>query len=360
MVTVRLRYVYQDVDRHGNVRHYFWRKGSRKVRIRDALGTDDFFATYRRLLAEPDDGTTATENQTRHRVLRETFRWLCLEYFGSVAFGTLDSRTQRVRRRILETTFDEPIAPGDSVTFADFPISRMTSKAVRVLRDRRVEKPEAANARIKAIRQVFAWGIEHEHVLANPARDVPYLRGKPGGFHSWTIEEVEKFEAHHAVGSRARLALALLLYLGQRRSDIVRLGKQHVRAGALVFTQVKGRNRAPKRLELPILPELQQIINSTPTGDLSFLITQFGRPYTANGFGGWFRRRCDEAGLPHCSAHGLRKAGAAIAAENGATESQLMAIFGWDTMKEAARYTRAARQAKLARDAMPLLMRTKK
>jgi hypothetical protein len=48
-------------------------------------------------------------------------------------------------------------------------------------------------------------------------------------------------------------------------------------------------------------------------------------------------------GLPHASAHGLRKAGAVIAAEKGATERQLMAIFGWSTMKKAARYPRAAR-----------------
>jgi integrase len=170
---------------------------------------------------------------------------------------------------------------------------------------------------------------------------------------------VEKFEKRYAVGTKARLALALLLYTGQRRSDVVLFGRQHVRDGALKFTQVKGRNRAPKRLVLPVLPELQEIIDATPTGDLTFLITQFGKPFTANGFGGWFRRRCDEAGLPHCSAHGLRKAGASIAAENGATESQLMAIFGWETMKEAARYTKAARQQKMARDAMPLLVRAK-
>ena len=36
--------------------------------------------------------------------------------------------------------------------------------------------------------------------------------------------------------------------------------------------------------------------------------------------------------------------GAAIAAENGASEHQLMSIFGWMTVKEAERYTRAARR----------------
>lgn len=67
------------------------------------------------------------------------------------------------------------------------------------------------------------------------------------------------------------------------------------------------------------------------------------------------RKWCNEAGLPH----GLRKAGAAIAAENGATELQLMAIFGWKTIQEAERYTRAARRKKMAGDAMPLMRRPK-
>lgn len=136
----------------------------------------------------------------------------------------------------------------------------------------------------------------------------------------------------------------MLLYTGQRRSDIVRLGPKHVKEGWLSFTQAKNRARKPVALSIPVLPELQAIIDQTSTGNLAFLTTAFGKPFTTNGFGNWFRKRCDEAGLPNCSAHGLRKAGAAPAAENGPTERQLMAIFGWPTMKEASRYTRAARQ----------------
>lgn len=80
-----------------------------------------------------------------------------------------------------------------------------------------------------------------------------------------------------------------------------------------------------------------------------------GRPFTSNDFGNKFRDWCDQAGLPHCMAHELRKAGACIAAENGAAQKQLMAIFGWQTMKEAAHYTKMANQKKLAASAMPLL-----
>lgn len=113
-------------------------------------------------------------------------------------------------------------------------------------------------------------------------------------------------------------------------------------------------------MNLPMLPELLRVIAASPCGDLTFLVTAFNRPFTANGFGNWFRDRCDEAGLPNCSAHGLRKAGATVAAENGATEHQLMVIFGWRTLKEASRYTREASRKKLAASGMKFLAKEHK
>src|SRR5262249_45439705 len=136
--------------------------------------------------------------------------------------------------------------------------------------------------------------------------------------------------------------------------DIVRLGRQHVRAGRITFTQHKGRNRNPKQLTLPVLPALQRIIDASPCGDLTFLVTDYRRPFTDAGFGNWFGDRCKEARVPG-RAHGLRKAGATIAAENGATSRQLMAVFGWSTLKMPELYTRAADQKRLAESAMHML-----
>ena len=150
--------------------------------------------------------------------------------------------------------------------------------------------------------------------------------------------------------------MGLLLWTGVRRSDLVKLGKQHVRDGKLRFTQQKNRKRKPVQTAIPLLPELQQVIDASPTGDLTFLVTGTGAPYTVWGFGNWFRDRCVEAGVPG-RAHGLRKAGAATAAENGATTKQLMAIFGWLTLEQAEIYVEAANREKLATDAMGLLVR---
>ena len=169
--------------------------------------------------------------------------------------------------------------------------------------------------------------------------------------------DVQRFKKRHPVGTKARLALALLLYLGQRRSDIVLLGKQHVgKGGWLRFTQYKNRNRKPVTLALEIIPELRRIIDASPSGDLAFLISNRGTPYTAESFGNRFRVWCRQAGLPHCSAHGLRKAaGSSRLAKLGASIHAIAAVLGHKTLKEVQRYTAAAEQRRLAATAMMLL-----
>jgi len=364
MVTVRYRYVYEDVDRHGNVRFYFWRKGSRhkKIRLRETPGTTAFQAEYDAAVAAVSVEASTVATPSTERAKPGTWRWLCEQHFASGEFRQLEKSTQSVRRRTLEATFDEPRAPGAPEIFADCPIERMTRQCVTVLRDRKGELFDAANNRVKAIHRIFTWAIAQQPPLArvNPATSVAKLGGKTQGHHTWTIEEVEQFETCHPRGTTARLALALLLYTGQRRSDVTRLGRQHItKRNWLRFTQFKNRNRNPVTLEIPIIPVLQEEIAAAPAGDLTFLVNANGRPFSIAGFGNKMRQWCDAAGLSHCSAHGLRKAGAVRAAENGATAHQLQAIFGWRTLSEAERYTKEAEQKRLAGDAMGLLGRTK-
>ncbi len=361
------KYCWEEPDRHGNIRIYFRRrKGDPKVRLHGIPWTPDFMEPYERALKGAPEPVAPTEPGKWQPSTRGTWRWLCEQYLLSAEFKRLDDRTRHVRRQILEATYDEPIKPGAEVTFAVCPLSKFSPQAVRALRDRKVDTPEAANGRVKAIRQVFVYGIMAEHVKANPARDVPYFKSASEGHHTWTTEEVLKFRERHPVGSKAWLALALLLFIGGRRADIPAFGRQHISEirhpdGSverwLRYTQNKNRNRNPVTLELPVLPALWATLEQTlPVWEnLTFLVTEFGKPFTANGFGNWFRKRCREAGLSHCSAHGLRKAGATLAAENGASEFELMAIFGWKSSKQASLYTRKARQKRLAGSAMRLI-----
>lgn len=329
---------------------YFRRKGEKNIRMPGTPLTPEWNALYQRLL----DGERPAEKVGPVAPTESTFAWLCQQYLASSEFGQLDERTKRVRRQILQSCIDEPTKPGGKTLFGAVPLRDFTAKAVSVLRDRKKAFPEAANARIKSVRAVFAWAGRGDVGLAaeNPGRDVQNLAKKNrDGFHSWTIDEVAKYEERHPTGTKARLAMDLLLYTAQRRSDVVLFGRQHEHKGWLRFTQQKNKRNEPVHLEIPIRPELRASIDASPTGDIVYLVNEFGRPFTANGFGNWFRKRCNEAGLPHCSAHGLRKAAATRLADAGATAHEIMAITGHKKMATVEIYTRKSDQRRLAESA---------
>jgi len=343
MVSVKVKHVVEDKDRHGNIRLYYRRKGQQKVRLPGPKGLPKFFDAYREAQTGIVLKKTEKKLVTKHK--NTSIRWLCTEYYQSADFKRLDPRTQRVRRGILERFCQNK---GDGVK----PYAMLLPRHIRKRRDAKVDKPESANGMIKALRQLFKHAVENDLVTHNPAKEVSYFSSGTQGYHSWTLEEIRKFEKIHPVGTMARLTLALALYTGQRRSDIVLFGPKHVKDGWLVFTQQKNRNRNPVDMEISITPELQRIIDATPCGEETYLVTAYGKPFTANGFGSKVRAWCDAAGLPNCSIHGLRKAAAARLAELGRSEHEIMAITGHKTSKEVIRYTRAASQKIRARNAM--------
>jgi integrase len=354
MVSINFRYLIQDRDRHGNVRIYL-RYAGRKTRMREAIGSAEFVERYYKLLAEAEVCNLATHATSvdRMHLRRGTLAWLSQAYEASTPFRQLEPSTQRTRRRILSTMLDEPIAPEEKETFRNFPLARITTAALAVLRDRKSGVPGAANDRVKVLRALFKWAQEAKHLIGNPAIELVRLRvGKTVGHHTWTLDEIAQFEARHPLGTRARLAMALMLYSGARRSDATRLGRQHMNDGRLRWTAYKNRNRHPVILDIPVLAPLAEAIAAGPTGRLMFLETEFGKSFSIPGFGNWFRDRCDEADLRQCSAHGLRKAGSTLAAENGASAHELMAMFGWSNLAEAEHYTRTADRRRLSSTGM--------
>ena len=335
----RYKYVVQDRDRHGNLRTYLRVPGKAKVRLRveyDPNNPDPFDEEYRRAL----EAKPAPKKQPIGAVASGSIDALCVAYYGTGDFKGLDARTQRVRRGILDRY---------RAKHGHKPAARLEPRHLVLLGDQHGDTPEAYNGLLKALRAVFRAGVLRGLVKDNPAAAVPYLRSKnPDGFHSWTLEEVEQFEAHWPVGSKPRLALALLLYTAQRRSDVVLLGRQMVRDGVLTFTQQKNRARKPVQVTIPVIPELQRIIAASQCGDLTFLTTEHGGPYSPDSFGNAFRRWCRAAGLPQCSPHGLRKAAAARLADLGCSAHEIMAVTGHRTIKEVIRYTDASDRKRMA------------
>jgi integrase len=137
----------------------------------------------------------------------------------------------------------------------------------------------------------------------------------------------------------------------------VRLGPQHVQNGRIRYRQAKNEHRNPIDMDIPLHSDLADAIAAAPSQHLTFLVTEYGKPYSANGFGNAFKDWCRQADLPHCSAHGLRKALATRLAEQGATAHEIMAVTGHQSLEEVERYTRAARKSQLADSAMSKLKR---
>ena len=351
-----LPYLMSDRDRHGNDRLYVRRHG-RKIRIREKPGTEAFAQAYADAVRLLEREIPAVDSPAVRGAPAGTLGWVAACYFASVEFRGLDPKSQFTRRGIIEHCLREPRKPGSQDLMRDCPINLVSAAHVKMLRDRKAATPGAANNRRKYLSAMFGWAVEQGLMRSNPAREVRKVRYASAGFHTWTIDEVRQFEARHPIGTKARLALALLLYLGVRRGDVVTLGRQHAKGGWLRFVPRKTRRKRAEPSEKPILPILADIIAGSPTGALNYLESEYGKPFTAAGFGNWFRDRCNEAGLPHCSAHGLRKAGAAIAAENGATDRQLMALFDWTTAAHATKYTEAANRKRMAATAANLLVR---
>jgi integrase len=346
-----LPHLSRDRDRHGNERIYV-RKNGKRIRIRIQEGTAEFAAAYSAALGRILPGFTAAGPGLAPHA-KGTLGWLGARYFASKDFAGLAKKSQSARRSCLEQCFRDPMSDEDPDPMGNCPLRYLSAQKIRRLIEIRSDQPGAAANRKKHLSALCGWGVDHDHLPANPARDVKAGRKiKGGGFHTWTVEEVQIFEARHPVGSKARLAMALLLFTGSRRQDMVTFGKQHVRDGILRYVPQKTLYKRRDISQKPWLPVLAEIVEASPCGSMTFLVTHRGQPYTAAGFGNWFREKCDEAGLHHCSAHGLKKAGATIAAENGATTMQLMAIFDWSTVSQAEVYTRSADRKRMAAEGM--------
>jgi len=320
-------YVQKERTRHGTTVWYFRRGKEKRIRLPGAYGSKEFRDAYQRALA-------GLSVEPKKQAPTLTFRWLVDRFYQSPRYNALRPNTQRNYRLGLEYACR---------TAADAPIADVTKGELKEGLVKRENKPHAAMDYLKSLRAVFAFAVDSGWLEMNPALAVSVKRPKSDGYHTWTVEEVAQFQAKHAVGTQARLALDIMLYTGLRRGDAIILGRQHIKNG--VITLKAGKNNAD--LTIPVLPPLAASIEATKTGDLMFLVNTRGRPWKNISFGYWFAARCEEAGVPG-RAHGLRKAGATIAANNGATPFELTAMYGWSSTKVAEIYTKKADKARLA------------
>jgi integrase len=265
------------------------------------------------------------------------------QYLGSATFrDEYSPSTQALRRTLLNSL---------SRLVGTLPLAQMDRKYI----ERWLESAPTRGVkrtRLLAIRPFLQWATETVHLLeVNPADGIRAKAKDSAGHHTWTDEEIAQYRAHHPIGSKARLAIELLLAVAARLGDGIALGRQHLNDGWLIFTQEKNRRRKPMKVEIPVPPELAAAIEACPSPPeaLTFLTTDWGRPFTKKAFGDWFRKQVAAADLPDvCVPHGLRKASCRRLAEAGCSAHEIKAISGHRTLREVERYTTAVDNKHLA------------
>lgn len=338
----RYKNVTVDPDRHGKLRARF-RKGGRNVYMKHLPDQPGFEQEYAALLA---GGTTAN---AQPRYAPGSVHDLCVRYYKSADFAAKGGQDDKRRRRGLIESFRSEFGNDlvSDFTFEHIEIILIARSNKRPNDKGRMVGGEVAAVNLrKQLRRLFKYAVKLEWISSNPVELAERVgANKIAGYYTWNEADIAKFKQRHPLGTKARLALEIILWTWQRRGDARLFGPKHIQRGKINFRASK--NDAD--LWLPIAPDLKRAIEAMPAvGLTSFLVTEFGKPFSAAGFGNWFRDRCDEAGLPHCAAHGLRKAGATRAAQTEATQQGLKAVGGWKGDQEVSTYTAAAEQEGLA------------
>jgi integrase len=336
---------------HEKTRHgkYVWivriKKGPR-TQLKAPYGTPEFDAEYQAAVSgDPMAGKPAP-------VQKASLQWLWDSYRETGAWTGLALSTRRQRENIMLHVLKES---------GTKPYAAIRPHHIQAGLDRRSRTPAAARNFMDTMKGVFRWAKKRKHITIDPTADSDVeapKRKKGKGFPAWTREDIETYRRRWPLGTRQRVWLDVLLYTGPRRGDAVQIGRQHVKKivnedGSIsrVATFKTEKSGEMVTVTMPILDVLWRTLEIGPTGDLTWICGARGRPLVKEAFGNDFSEAARQAGIKK-SAHGVRKIAATIAAENGATEKELDALFGWtDGGKTSGIYTREANRAKLAAQA---------
>lgn len=328
MTLLKLKYVNEYRDPRGKIRRYFRRDGLR-VKLPGAVGSPEFMEAYQELLGRKVPETLKPAG---------SFGLLVTEFYAARPFLNLKPSSQRVYRSVLEALVRK---------HGHRQASEMTFKnADKIIQEIGATKPAMANLTKKVLGKLMKYAIKAGWRDDNPVNGHGIEAFKIGTHHTWTEGELQAYEAKWPLGTRQRLAYALLLYTGQRVSDVAKMKRSDMADGLIHVIQTK----TGTELYIPVMPELERALKAEPNKGMTLIGDPVGKQLSAGGLSELVRRAREDAKLPpKCKPHGLRKAAMRRLAESDATSKQIMAISGHKTSREVDRYTEAANQIRLAR-----------
>jgi len=321
-------------DRHGVIKYcYFRRDGKRSEPLPLPIGSPEFWAAYLAVANGQNVPAAVAAERTRQGSLKPAIA-LYLESATFIARVPAEA----TRARQISTLNSWVRADGD------MPLAALDRKRVIEMLDA-IELPNPRRTFLITIREFCKWAVDKEMLPVDPTAGIIVKLPKTDGHHTIEDDQVTRFLARWPLGSQEHLLFALLLYTGQRCSDVRRLGPQHIRDGAFHIKQKK----TGVHVAIPVAPALRRAIEACPSKHLTFLATPQGKPCTQKAIDDMFRSACTAAGLPtsengaakadRCVPHGLRKAFCRRLADLGVPPMDIAALSGHLSLKEVMRYT---------------------
>lgn len=321
-------------DKYPGAKPYFDRHGKRRWRYRvkgftAELGTDYASDEFERRYNEALSKCKSHDGAGSQRTVPGSFDDLCVRFY-KLHFPGLEESTRKAYRTVIE-----PLRKKHGRKR----VAHLRRRHVLEMKAEMASTPAQANNMLKRLSQLMDLATELEWRIDNPVHKVKRYQTGSQGFHTWDEAEILRYYATHEFGGTAYLALTLILYTGASRADAVTLGRHSIKDGRISYRRRKTRKN-PKGIlvNIPIHPELARALETVPKGAFTFLQTAQGRARSPSGFGNSMRAWCDKAGLPLCSAHGLRKSICRRLAEAGCTPHEIMSVSGHITLAEAQRY----------------------
>lgn len=333
MAKLRLKYVNEYIDHTGKLRRYFRRNGKQIGPLPGAVGSDEFMEAYRGYL------TQKSAPKPKAALPADSIGAFIQEFYASRMFTDLKLATRRAYRAALE-----PIVKTQGHRSG---ILMTAEHAEKIISRIGAAKPGMANLTRAAMRRVFKLAVKNKRRPDNPFLGIESY--SVGEHHTWTEGELLQYETAWKLGTRERLAFDLLLYTGQRVGDVARMKRADMVDGLIHVIQQK----TGTELWVPVHPRLARSLAAYQSPGLTLIGDKAGRPVTRATLSKLVSDAAKAAELPSaCVPHGLRKAAMRRLAEGGSTAKQIASISGHKTLKEVERYTKAADQKMLARDAM--------
>lgn len=330
----------------GNKRYRVRVEGNkgRKILIHCGPGHEDFQRQYlaARRGEKPEPLKVASDYAKP-----KSIGWLVNTYFeyleARVKAKTTSHKTLKKKRNLLNRLLANP----DKVML-------IPQEKLQEMQDGMGATPAQADAFIEAAGVMYDWAIERKYVHTNPARGIKSVYVKGDGAKPWKAADVKKFFKKHKEGTKANVAMSVLLWTGCRIEDLTILGRAYEcmldGIEALRWTPLK---KGSTEVTIPLLPPLKTATRAPIVQGGTYVLGRGGKPYSSgDSMSAMFKGWCKDAGLNELSAHGVRKGLAELLAELGCSQYEIMAILGHSEAKTSEVYTRRVERWKLAKTAI--------